>query len=395
MAVVQAEAAAGRAVFLLAEDAALASKLASRLGIFAGIIVPDHGIGETRLQAVLRVTKGRPFGFIGHDAADMPIWHAAHQAWVVGGGRHLRQKVNGVPLAGGPNRFHALWRGMRPHHWAKNMLVFLPIIAAHQWGNAQAIADAALAFVVFCLASSAIYLINDLYDLADDRHHPHKRHRAVAAGHLGVGQATGAALVFLVLAFGLSYITTPPGHLPLWVAVYAATAVGYSVWLKTLRFVDLISLSVLYTLRVVAGGAAAGIAVSSWLLALCLMLFLSLASAKRCAELALARTIGPQAISRRGYSVTDYRLIFWFGVGSAVAAAGVFLSYAATQAATLYPHPGILAMVAGWLMLWVLRIWRKVMSGSLGTDPIQFALRDPVSWTLAAALAVTFVFAAM
>ena len=115
VAVVQAEAAAGRAVFLLAEDAALASKLASRLGIFAGIIVPDHGIGETRLQAVLRVTKGRPFGFIGHDAADMPIWHAAHQAWVVGGGRHLRQKVNGVPLAGGSS---TLYLGART--WASH-----------------------------------------------------------------------------------------------------------------------------------------------------------------------------------------------------------------------------------------------------------------------------------
>lgn len=385
----------GHAVFILTENASIAADVAAGAGLQASMIVPDPAKGETRLQAVQGAVGPGPFRFVGHDLADLPLWQAAQGGWCVGPPPVALQRA-GVPalvaLAGqNPERTaSAVWRAMRPHHWIKNLLVFLPLIAAHRWAESTALWGSLLAFVTFCLITSAIYLINDLFDLPDDRKHPTKRHRPLASGALKVPAALWAAGLLALSGLSVGLTLAPTAALAGVALLYATVALIYSRWLKTWRFVDLLGLGVFYTLRVLAGSAATGIAATGWLLALCFSLFLALACAKRAAELTHARLVGTAGIARRRYRLRDLVWVTWLGGISAASAGLVLASYAQSQsAADLYARPPLLNLTAALLMLWVGWIWRNTLRGLMHGDPIIFALRDRASWSLALALAIT------
>lgn len=300
--------------------------------------------------------------------------------------------------SGGPQRgtgqAAGLLLALRPHHWIKNLLVFLPLLAAQRWGDAAALSGALAALAAFCMTSSAIYLVNDLHDLEDDRRHPHKRRRPLAAGRIGPGLARRTAAVLACLGLGLA-LARPGAAGPALAAVlalYAGLAIAYSRRAKTIRYLDLAFLGGFYGLRVVAGSVAAGIALSGWLLAFSLLLFLSLAAAKRAAELVQAQSAGIGGIGRRGYRAEDLAAVTRLGRVAAAGAVAVLAAYAQTGAAAeLYARPGLLWAVAGLLALWLVHIWRNVGAGRLTGDPILHALRDPASWGMAGALAAALV----
>jgi len=172
----------------------------------------------------------------------------------------------------------AWFRAMRPHQWAKNVLVFLPLVAAHAFGLDDVLA-AVIAFCAFCLCASATYIVNDLIDLKHDRRHPKKSRRPFASGLLPV---SGGYIVAPCL-FSLSLVvaaTLPSGFFFL-LLIYTITTLMYSLALKAIAVVDVVVLGSLYVIRVVAGGAAVGLYLSPWLLAFSLFLFLGLALTKR------------------------------------------------------------------------------------------------------------------
>lgn len=277
---------------------------------------------------------------------------------------------------------------LRPHHWVKTLLVFVPILAAHRWAEPALWVNAALAFAAFSLCSSAVYLTNDLMDIEDDRAHPVKRHRPLASGQLRPTQAILVAVLLTALAFGLAGASGV-----VWVlAVYAMGSLAYSAWLKTLPGVDLLGLVGLYSLRLLAGGAATGIPVSGWLLAYGACVFASLALAKRSAELGgVAQGMLPLP-RRRGYRVRDRGILTVLGLLAALGSGVVLLLYLQdAQAQALYDRPGWLMLGGGVVVLWLTRVWRLVVRGRLQADPIVFALKDPAS--LMAGLGVLALFA--
>lgn len=293
--------------------------------------------------------------------------------------------VEAVPLA------RTLIRALRPHHWVKNLLVFVPILAAHRWQEPELWRMAGLAFAAFCLCSSAVYLTNDLMDVEDDRAHPVKRHRPLASGQLLPVQAVLLAVLLAVLAFGLA---AAPGAV--WVvAVYALGSTAYSAWLKRLPGVDLLGLVGLYTLRLLAGGAATGITVSGWLLAYGACVFASLALAKRSAELGGAAAGVLPLPLRRGYRVQDRGVLTALGLAGAVGSGVVLLLYfQGAQAQALYDRPGWLLLGGAVVVLWLMRVWRLVVRGRLHADPIVFALNDPASLAAGVGVLLVFVMAA-
>lgn len=353
----QARAAADQRLYLIAETRHPAQELAQQLGLFDGVILRDATTKESLQAAARRHLKG-----------DVEIWPQ--------------------PGAPGGTKWRDLWRALRPHYWAKSFLVFLPLIAARQWDDGAAMAGAAIALVVMSLASSAIYLLNDLWDLSGDRRDPLRRDRPIAAGRVGVRMAAAMALVCLGLALGLAGLTG--GGLLAAVAAYAGCAFLYSLRLKSWRYVDVLWLSMLHTMRVVAGGAASGTPLSAWLIALCLALFVSLACAKRVSELSLAGPDPTNAQSRRPYDPGQLPGLMTLGLGAGLAAGGTLLAYAGLgPGQALYVRPAWLIAVALCLLVWLARIWRAALTGHLGTDPILFALRDGVSWTLAVMLGIS------
>ena len=238
------------------------------------------------------------FEYLGDAHADLPVWEAAGAASLVVPGSALRRRVAArVPIERslgarpGARELASAWRRqLRVHQWVKNALVVLPLVASHRIGEPALWANAALAFLAFSFTTSAVYVVNDLLDLASDRAHPTKRRRPFASGALPVAAGALAAPLLVAAAFALSAFL-PRGFFVA-LAAYTVANVAYSLWLKRVAIADVIVLASFYTLRVVAGGLAVGIMPSPWLLAFCLFFFLNLAFLKRCVDL---RRLAPGA----------------------------------------------------------------------------------------------------
>jgi 4-hydroxybenzoate polyprenyltransferase len=226
--------------------------------------------------------------------------------------------------------------------------------------------------------ASANYLINDLLDIESDRRHPSKRHRPFAAGDLSV--AAGIGLALALFAGALAILPLLPSAFAFWVGTYIAVTAAYSFYLKRLTVIDVLVLSGLYTLRMLAGGAATGTEISHWLGGFSTFLFLSLAMVKRFSELENLRERGAVSTHGRGYLVADLEQIRSFGTASGYAAVVVFMLYIARpDVTTLYRYAGRLWLLVPLLLYWITRIWLLASRGELDDDPVIFAIRDRMS----------------
>lgn len=277
-------------------------------------------------------------------------------------------------------------RALRPHHWAKNALVFVPLAAAHRLDDPELLRRAALAFLAFGLVASAVYVLNDLLDLEADRLHPQKRQRPFASGALPAWW--GAALVPALLLAGAAVAVALPGRFRLVLAAYAALTAAYSLGLKRQPMLDVLVLAALYTARLFAGGAATGIQVSQWLATFAMFLFLSLAFLKRASELA-GRDEAATPLPGRGYFAVDREGVFSLGATSGYMSVLVLALYLASgEVALLYAHPRRLWLLCPLLLYWVSRLWLTARRGTLHDDPLVHAFKDPASYAVGLAGAV-------
>ena len=278
----------------------------------------------------------------------------------------------------------ALLQAMRPHQWVKNLLLFVPLVTAHRVADTQAWAHAIQAFVAMCLTVAAIYIANDLFDLEADRAHRSKSRRPFASGALSI--RTGLiAIPILFAAAGLVASTLPRAFL-WWIGAYAVVALGYSAWLKRLAVVDVLLLAAMHTMRLIAGAAAIGVPMSSWLLAFSMFFFLSLALVKRFEEIDAQQGSGAGAMVR-GYRPSDRDMVAVFGVASGYLSVLVMALYTdSREIAVLYSHPGWLWGFSLLLLYWLSRMWLHASRGEMHDDPILFASRDWPSYAVLAAL---------
>jgi len=285
------------------------------------------------------------------------------------------------PAAGGGLK--ALARCLRPQQWVKNLLVFVPLIASHRLLEDGELWKTFVAFVSFCLCASAVYVLNDLVDLRADRLHPTKRRRPFASGALPV--AAGLALAPLLGALALAVALTLPPLATLVLVAYFGLSTAYSLFLKRQALVDVFTLTTLYSLRLVMGHSAGAIAYSPWLLSFSFFVFLSLAYAKRTAELYRLRKQGGGSAHGREYHDSDLELLTLFGTASGFAASLVLTLYLNSEKVQeLYRRPMFLWLLFPLLLYWVSRIWMLVHRGQMHEDPIQFALKDRTTYVVAA-----------
>jgi 4-hydroxybenzoate polyprenyltransferase len=285
-----------------------------------------------------------------------------------------------------------LVRVMRPYQWVKNLLLALPLAMSLEVDATRAW-HVALAFVVFCLCASSAYVLNDLRDAEHDRQHPVKRHRPLAAGRVSRGAAFALAFILMALAFGLS-LPYLPAKFSAMAGTYVVVTLSYSFLLKQRLLVDVFVLAGLYTLRVLAGGAAVPVEVTPWLLAFCIFFFLSLAFAKRYAELRRVQGDGTQ-IRGRAYQVEDIEVIANVGPTSGYMAVLVLALYVNSSTANrLYAHPFLLWLVCPLILYWVTRVWFLARRGVLSEDPLLFSMKDRTSLLVVAVTAVLVVLAA-
>jgi 4-hydroxybenzoate polyprenyltransferase len=277
----------------------------------------------------------------------------------------------------------ALLRSLRPLHWTKNVLLFAPVILAHETGNPVALWAAAMAFAAFCLTASAMYLVNDLRDLEFDRAHPSKRNRQIASGAVSKTAAIITAAVLLVAGVVIAYRVSV--ELVWFLAAYGILSLVYSLVLKRRVFLDVLALSALWTIRVLAGGVAARVEVSDWLLALSVFLFVGLALLKRYADLGMLAAQDTKAAPGRGYVTGDRDLLRSMGVTSGYMAVLVLALYLTSpQVMRLYASPRLLWLICPLLLYWIAHMWFLAHRGAIQDDPIVVAARDPVSYVVGA-----------
>ncbi len=396
--------ATGRAIYLAtAADTALAERVAAHLGLFAGVLASDGSLnlaGKNKLAA-FQTRFGDNFTYIGNALPDAPLLANCLDPMVANPTSGLRAallEANVTPVrtfVDAPSPLKAWLKAIRLHQWAKNVLIFLPLLLAHAWEPGPFV-GAVIAFVSFGLCASATYIVNDLLDLEADRKHLRKRRRPFAAGDLSALAGISVVALFLLSSLSLAIllphaiaavsstsILGRPYYFLEWLAIYAVTTSAYSFRLKRAVLVDVIVLSGLYTIRILAGSAATGVPVSAWLGGFSIFFFLSLAFVKRFAELESLRQRDPvpgpaiAQIQGRGYLVSDIEQLRSFGSASGYASVVVLTLYISNiNAVELYAHPNRLWLLVPVLLLWISRLWLLASRGQLDEDPVVYAITD-------------------
>jgi len=389
---------AGReVVFASASNQSLVDRLAEHHGVegeHMGSNEATNLSGERKAQALNdRYGKGK-YAYAGDQKLDIDVWRSAGEAIVVG--HHPRQVKQLQDEGIGVVQLKKTWsrrsaaKGMRPHQWVKNVLLFLPLIAAHNL-DPIALFRVLLAIAAFSAAASSIYVVNDLLDLEADRLHPKKRFRPLAAGNVRIPDAMLMSIALGLFALGLGFLIS-------WavmgvVAIYMTLSLAYSLKLKKMRWVDIATLATLYSLRVVVGGLAAQVVASGWMIAFIFPTFLALGCVKRLTELALAKSDGK--VPGRGYTRDDREdLLNMAGIG-VVFSLLTFLIYSFSEtAAVLYQDLWLLRLAIIPLALWQIRMVLLGWQGKQDYDPIVFAMRDKTGLAIMAVIVLILFYAA-
>jgi 4-hydroxybenzoate polyprenyltransferase len=376
-------------VLVTSADESVAKEVTRHLGLFDAVLASDGTMdmsGKRKVERLVAEFGAQGFDYAGSSRRDRPVWHAARAAILVGPGSGLSAEVARTTRVArvferGSSRLYYYFRALRPYQWLKNILVFVPLMAAHRLGEADLLADALLALVAFSLCASSAYMLNDLMDLPSDRHHPRKRNRPLASGRVRPAYAVG--MIPLLLASGIACaLLLPPSFLAVLAAYYSLT-LAYSFRLRDLVILDVLALAGLYTMRVMAGSAAVGIAPSAWLLAFCVFLFFSLAMVKRYAELVAMRAIEGSHAHARGYLLEDSELLAALGGASGFLAVLVLALYITSDTShTLYGRQQFIWLVCVLLLYWISYMWLMAHRARMHDDPLVFALRDRVSQTV-------------
>lgn len=281
-------------------------------------------------------------------------------------------------------------KALRLHQWAKNLLIFVPLLAAHRFGSLDVLITSTLAFAAFGLCASAVYVLNDLSDLEVDRRHPRKRLRAFARGRLSPEQGRVAALLLMAAGLGLAVVLLPLEFLAL-LLLYLAVTTAYSLYLKRIILVDVILLAGLYSMRLFAGAVVTDITLSPWLLAFSTFLFLSLALVKRYAELISMEAMAGEPDFGRAYRTSDRDLLRSLGTASGLSAVLVLALYINSDLVVeLYRRPDLLWLVCPPLLYWISRMWLVAHRGGMHDDPIVFTIKDPASYAVGGLVALIF-----
>jgi 4-hydroxybenzoate polyprenyltransferase/phosphoserine phosphatase len=383
-------------VLATASPAKYARAVAEHLGLFDDVVATEgtkNLAGAHKAEALVERFGEHGFDYVGNARPDLAVWSRARRAVLVnpecGIEAAARQiiPVETVLDTGRPS-LRDYFRTLRPHQWAKNLLVFLPLLAAHRLGDPVLLTQAIVAFVAFCLCASSVYILNDLIDLPADRAHACKRTRPFAAGLIPPAHGVMLLPALLLAAFGLALLL--PWLFVAILGLYYLSTLTYSVWLKRVVLVDVILLAGLYTLRVLAGAAAIAVVPSFWLLAFSMFLFLSLALAKRYAELKALLTQGKDKPLRRGYAASDLEALISLGSASGYMAVLVLALYInSSEVQVLYRYPQAIWLLCPLLLYWISRVWLGAHRGKLHEDPVVFALWDHVSrWLMVIAAAI-------
>jgi len=389
-------------VLATASDKSVARRVADHTGLFSEVLASDGLVNlkaSHKRDALVALFGEKGFDYAGNASDDLIVWEAAAEVIVVNPCGPVRRALRGKEAAlfeDRPPKWKAWLKAIRVSQWMKNVLVFLPMLLAHEWSNPALFGKAILAFFSFSFAASSIYVLNDLFDLHADQHHPRKRKRSFAAGNLSLMGAAIAAPLLVLAAFAVAGLL--PAAFASVLLIYLIITTLYSWRLKQMALLDVMTLAGLYAIRILAGSAAYGVETSPWLIAFSIFIFFSLAVVKRYAELREAAEEHLEKIHARGrgYRASDLPLLAGFGAGSGCVSVLVLALYINSEKVMqFYKNPSALWLLCPLLLYWIARIWLLAGRGELSDDPLDFAARDPQTWVIGALSATILIAGAL
>ncbi|WII71835.1 UbiA family prenyltransferase [Bdellovibrio sp. 22V] len=372
------------------------NEISQRLELFNQVIGSDTKTnlkGTHKLKAIKNLIGDASFSYVGDAFADLDVWRASTEIVAVNPSKSLQALISTLNKPTTllkdveSSTLQLLAKQIRPHQWIKNILVFLPALAGHKLWNHDTFFQGLGAFAGFSLAASFVYVLNDLLDLKADRNHHTKKNRPFASGDLKI---KWGVLLLPCLLLGVTLISS---YLPIeysgWIATYLFLNLAYSLYLKQSVVVDILILSMMYTLRIFAGSAATSVPVSEWLLSFSTLFFFSLACVKRYTE--IIRSKNKITLDGRGYRQVDYPMVQGLGVGSGLLSVLIVLLYLqSADVRALYKTPQNLWFATPVLLFWISRIWILTNRDEVHDDPVVFAVKDKISWICFAILGVVF-----
>lgn len=380
---------AGRKIILIS---ASTDSQVKQYGEYYGLFDESVGSTETRnfkgskkAEYLVERFGEKQFDYAGNGSVDLPVWRKSRKSIVVNANSAVISKARKIgnveAVFGELNESASVWiKTARVYQWVKNLLVFLPLFLSHSI-SAPSFVQALVGFFAFSFVASSIYIVNDLFDLESDRTHPTKKNRPIPAGRVTLQNAIqvsfllGLAGISLGVMLGLNFLC--------WLLLYAALSKAYSFWLKRQMLIDIFILAALYVIRIMAGGAAAAVFVSPWMMAFSLFLFLSLAAAKRFIELSNVEARGESRAHGRGYGTVDRIPIGTLGACAGYISVVIFTLYiSSSEVKTLYSRPEALWLITPLLLYWMSRLWLLAHRNEVHEDPVLFALRDFVSYSV-------------
>lgn len=385
-------------VLSTATDATIAQAIAHHVGLFDEVLASDGSTnlaGDNKANVLVARFGEKGFDYAGNATPDLAVWKVAHQAIVVNAPNSLAEKAKAIcPIAHIFPAQHTglgIWRRvLRMHQWMKNLLLFVPMLAGHQFTNFQSWQTLILAFIAFSICASSVYIANDLMDLESDRQHPHKRKRPFASGLVPIWIGVLLTPLLIMASFWLASLVSA-GFFYCLVLYFILTSL-YTWRLKKLVLIDCITLAMLYTLRIIAGTEALNLEYSFWLLAFAVFIFLSLAFIKRYAELAVQTQHGKTTAAGRGYHTDDATIIQNLGISSGYVSVLVFALYLNSEKILiLYKIPHMIWAAVPIILFWISWMWMQAHRGKMHDDPLVFAVKDKAS--LAAGLLFVVVMA--
>lgn len=344
--------------------------------------------GPAKLAAI-RGTVGPAavFDYVGDSRADICLWRDARHGLSVG----LVPAGSCVERLGPkrPGYWRSLFKAMRPHQWAKNALVLVPVLTSGLIAQPRILLTAVVAALLMSLIASSIYLFNDLLDIESDRAHRTKWKRPIARGDLSIPAALGSSAFLAAAGLGGGWLLGGV-ELVAWLLAYMVLTTAYSLRLKAIMVGDAIILASLYTIRIMIGGVAIGVAISFWLLLFAVFLFLSLAYLKRYIEMRDA-TEPERLLSGRGYVGGDLDVVMMSGIAAGMVSTLVLALFAHDAGITAhYAAPDLLWALCIPLIYWLNRIWIMARRGEIEGDPVAFAVKDRRSLIIGAITVMIF-----
>jgi 4-hydroxybenzoate polyprenyltransferase/phosphoserine phosphatase len=402
LAYLEQEAQSGREIHLAtAADRVIALQVAKRFPLFKSV---NGTVGDVNLKGQNKADRllqqfSDGFVYAGDSTADLPVWRSAKAAVVVSSSQALREAVEagGTPIERSFSdrpAHRAVWlKALRPHQWAKNLIVLVPVALGWRDVTPEGLLRTLLMIGLLCLVASLTYLVNDMADLASDRKHWSKRRRGFASGAIPVRDGLLVVGAVLPIACIAALLVAPAAGLCL--LFYVAVTLGYSFGWKRIPLFDTFIIGLLFTIRILIGIAAAELVPSAWLLTFSMFFFFSLALAKRHTEILRAAEHGLQKLEGRGYQTGDEGLTLAFGIAASMASIVIVVLYLVEEvfARQIYHTPAWLWVAPIAIFLFSCRIWVLSHRGRMTDDPVAFALRDNVSLGLGVLVAVAILLA--